>query len=83
MVFHYSWGDVNKYLLTAHRKAKPEQDKDTTKVQLGEGLSCVGVTWRNIGGVFTQSRNGSKTATKVYPRTGDTSGKLGNHKGTG
>lgn len=44
----YSCEDMNKSLLTSDKESTTDQNTDTAKVQLGESMSCIGVTCRNI-----------------------------------
>lgn len=68
------------HLLTPDRKPTTDQSTNTTKDQLGEPKSFIGVSYRNMGeGVTYRSRSDSKDGciTKAYANTSDSSQKLG------
>lgn len=44
----YSCEDMNKSLLTSDKESTTDQNTDTAKVQLGESMSYIGVTCRNM-----------------------------------
>ena len=58
-------------LLTPDRDLTRDQCTDTTKVQLGEPMSFIGVTYRSVGeGLLTEADD---YITKTHPSMGDSS----------
>lgn len=49
---YVTWGDTNQCLLTPGRILTTNQTMDTIKVQLGEPISFIGVTYKNMGEGF-------------------------------
>lgn len=45
----FSWKNVYNHLLTPDREPTTDQSMDTTKVQLGELISFIGVTHKTMG----------------------------------
>lgn len=65
---YYSWGDLKKKSLFTDKRPITYQSKDATKVQYGESMSFIEVTYRlQVRG--QRSRNDSKTAVppKAHP----------------
>jgi hypothetical protein len=61
-------GGVRENLLTSDRESMVEQTTNTTKVQLGEPMSFIGVIYSQ-GGTY-RGRNNSKTAVSSMPTPG-------------
>lgn len=55
---YYSWGDMNKCLLTQDKELITDQSMDITKSKLDESISLIiGVTCRNMGeGLLTKKK---------------------------
>lgn len=67
------------YLLTPEREPMIDQNTDTTKVQRGEPISCIGVTgsyYRNTGEFIYRSRSDPEIAASPKP----TSARVTAHK---
>lgn len=57
---------MDKYLVTPDRELIT--GKDSTKVQLGDPKTIIGVVYINMGdGLPTEAKNDSKTATSLNP----------------
>ena len=65
------FGHVNKHLLTPVREPITDQSKDPTGVQLGEPMSSIEVTYRNVGEGFLTGGEMTPRFTKSNPSMGD------------
>ena len=66
--------DLNIHLLILDKKPTPTQNKDTTKVQLGEPMNFIVVSYRRVGNGSTyRNRYYSKAAasSKAHPSMSD------------
>lgn len=55
VVWHYSWGNVNKHLLAPDGVLTLSQSKD--QVQLSESVSFIGIFFRNVGEGYLTGRS--------------------------